>query len=188
MLSFPDVPGSPSFPWGHLSWLFRMHVDGDEVSETIRRLLLWNLESSCFVANYLAALEGAYLEHPLPDLMAKRVFAVGALSEAVHRNSESDRGGKPAVPPASVAAWLDKFNDGSVIYACFGTQNPLSTAQAASLAHALALSSAAFVWVVTSGTAVPEGLEAATTSRGMVIRGWAPQMEILCDTAPWGGT
>jgi UDP:flavonoid glycosyltransferase YjiC (YdhE family) len=127
----------------------------------------------------LAALEGAYLDHPLPDMMAKQVFAVGALSEAVHRSSESDRGGKPAVPPANVAAWLDKFDDGSVIYACFGTQNPLSPAQAASLAYALALSSAAFVWVVTSGTAVPEGFEAATTSRGMVIRGWAPQMEIL---------
>ena len=60
MVSFPDVAGSPSFPWRHLSWLVRMHVAGDEVSETIRQLFLWNLESSWFLVNSFAALEAAY--------------------------------------------------------------------------------------------------------------------------------
>jgi hypothetical protein len=52
-VAFPDVPGSPSFAWRHLSLLFRMHVGGDddEVSDTIRKIFLWNLESCCFVAN-----------------------------------------------------------------------------------------------------------------------------------------
>ncbi|VAH27746.1 unnamed protein product [Triticum turgidum subsp. durum] len=45
--------------------------------------------------------------------------------------------------------------------------------------------SVAFVWAVRSGTVVPEGFEAAATaaSRGMAIRGWAPQVEILCHRA-----
>ncbi|VAH43535.1 hypothetical protein VPH35_027739 [Triticum aestivum] len=179
IVTFSEVPGSPSFPWRSLPWMFRVHVPGDEVSETIRRNFLWNIESSCFVANSFAALEEAYVEHPLPDLMAKRVFAVGALSDAV-RNCD-ERGGKPAVAPAKVAAWLDGFDDGSVVYICFGSQQALSPAQAACVAGALALSSVAFVWAVRSGTVVPEGFEAAATaaSRGMVIRGWAPQVEIL---------
>lgn len=177
MVTFPEVPGSPSFPWNHLSGLFRQHVAGDEVSETIRQFFLWNLESSCFVVNTFAALEAAYVERPLPDLMVRRVFAVGALSEAL--GPCNDRGGKPAVPPANVAAWLDAFDDGSVVYASFGTQHAMSPAQEACVADALALSSASFVWAVRSGTAVPEGFEAATASRGMVIRGWAPQVEIL---------
>ena len=29
------------------------------------------------------------------------------------------------------------------------------------------------------GTTVLDGLEAGTTSRGLVIRGWAPQVEVL---------
>ncbi|KAL6646061.1 hypothetical protein ACP70R_017669 [Stipagrostis hirtigluma subsp. patula] len=174
---FPEVPGSPSCPWRHLSWLFRQHVAVDEVSDAIRQFFLWSLDSACFVVNSFAALEADYLERPLPHLMARRVFALGPLSEAV--STSGDRGGKPAVPPANVAAWLDAFADGSVVYVSFGTQHALSPAQAACVADALARSSAAFVWAVRSGTAVPEGFEAATASRGMVIRGWAPQVAIL---------
>nr|TKW10895.1 hypothetical protein SEVIR_6G198200v2 [Setaria viridis] len=169
-VTFPNIPGSPSFPWRQLSWLFTRRVPGDEVSEAIRQFFLWNLGSACFVVNSFAALDGAYVERALPDLASKRVFAVGPLSDAVSLCRDR-RGGKPVVPAASVAAWLDAFPDGSAVYVSFGTQHALSTPQAAS--------AVAFVWVVRSGTAVPEGFEAATASRGVVIRGWAPQVEIL---------
>jgi hypothetical protein len=182
IVTFPDVPGSPSFPWRHLSWLFRMHVagGGDEVSETIRQIFLWNLESSFFVANSFSALEPAYLDRdrPLADLMRKRVLAVGALSEAVRGCDDIDRGEKPALSSV-VGAWLDAFDDDSVVYVCFGTQQAMSGAQVACVANALARSSAVFVWVVTTGTVLPEGFESATAPRGMVIRQWAPQAEIL---------
>ncbi|CAL5005621.1 unnamed protein product [Urochloa decumbens] len=184
-VAFPEIPGTPSFPWRQLSWLFREYVAGDEVSEAIRQLFLWNLGSDCFVTNTFAALEAAYLERPLPDLASRRVLAVGPLSAAVGGTTTSgsgDRGGKHAVAAASVAAWLDAFPDGSVVYVSFGTQHALSPPQAASVADALARSSAAFVWAAAArpgGAAVPEGFEAATASRGMVVRGWAPQVEIL---------
>ncbi|KAG8084149.1 hypothetical protein GUJ93_ZPchr0010g10831 [Zizania palustris] len=137
VVSFLDVPGSPSLPWRHLSWLFRQYVAGDEVSETIRQIFLWNLESSCFVINSCTPIEAAYVERPLPDLMAKQVLTVGPLSDAV--GSRTDRGGKPAVALASVAAWLDAFGDGSVLYISFGTQLALSPVHAARLADALVL-------------------------------------------------
>ena len=44
---------------------------------------------------------------------------------------------------------------------------------------ALARSSAAFVWAARMGTTVLDGFEAGTASRGLVIRGWAPQVEVL---------
>ena len=47
------------------------------------------------------------------------------------------------------------------------------------MADALAQSSAAFVWAAGTLTVLPEGFEAATASRGMVICGWRPQVEIL---------
>jgi UDP:flavonoid glycosyltransferase YjiC (YdhE family) len=177
VVTFPEIPGLPCFPWRQLSGLFRQYVAGDEVSEAIRQLFLWNLDSTCFVVNSFAALEAPYLERPLPDLASKQVLAVGPLSDAVA--TSSDRGGKPAVTVARVAAWLDAFPDGSVVYVSFGTQQALSPPQATSVADALARSSASFVWVARPGTAVPDGFEAATASRGMVIRGWAPQVEIL---------
>ncbi|OEL28472.1 UDP-glycosyltransferase 89B2 [Dichanthelium oligosanthes] len=176
-VTFPDIPDSPSLPWRHLSWLFTQHVAGDEVSEAIRQLFLWNLGSDCFVVNSFAALDGACVERALPDLMAKRVFAMGPLSDAVA--TSNDRGGKPAVAAANVAAWLDAFPDGSAVYVSFGTQHELSPEQAACVADALLRSQATFVWAVRSGTAVPEGFEVATASRGMVIRGWRS-----CGTAP----
>ena len=181
-VTFPEVPGSPTFPWRHLSGLFRQYAAGDELSEAIRQLFLWNLGSSCFVANTFAALEADYVTRPLPDLASKRVFAVGPLSDAAGAatsTSGGDRGGKPAVAAALVSAWLDAFPDGSVVYVSFGTQQALSPAQAASVADALARSSAAFVWAARAGTAVPDGFEAGTSSRGLVIRGWAPQVEVL---------
>ncbi|KAE8784427.1 UDP-glycosyltransferase 89B1-like [Hordeum vulgare] len=169
VVHFPELPGSPAFPWHRLSWLYRMHVAGDEVSETIRQILLWSLESSCFVVNSFAALEPSCFEDAMA---AKRVFMVGPLSEAA-----AVRGSKE---PTEVTAWLDAFDDGSVVYISFRSQEVLSPAQAASVADALRLSStAAFVWVVRSNTVVPEGFEAATASRGTVIRGWAPQLDIL---------
>ncbi|KAF7111976.1 hypothetical protein CFC21_111925 [Triticum aestivum] len=170
VVSFPELPGSPNIPWRRLSWLFRMHVVGDEVSETIRQILLWSLESSCFVVNSFAALEGGCFTDALA---ANRVFMVGPLSEAA-----DVRGGEEE--PAEVCAWLDAFGDGSVVYISFGSQEALSPAQAACVAEALRLSpTAAFVWVARSGTVVPEGFEAATASRGRVIRRWAPQLDIL---------
>ncbi|WVZ92396.1 hypothetical protein U9M48_038466 [Paspalum notatum var. saurae] len=179
-VAFPDIPGAPAAPWRHLSGLFQQHVPGDEVSEAIRRIFLCNLRSACFVANTFAALEPAYVDsdRPLPDLASRRVFAVGPLCDAA-ATPPADRGGTPAVAGARVAAWLDAFPDGSVVYVSFGTQHALSPAQAAAVADALARSSAAFVWAARAGTAVPDGFEAATASRGLVIRGWAPQVEVL---------
>ncbi|KAF7112151.1 hypothetical protein CFC21_112089 [Triticum aestivum] len=131
---------------------------------------MWSVESSCFVVNSFAALEAGCFRDALA---AKRVFMVGPLSEAA-----GVRGG--GSEPAEVCAWLDGFYDGSVVYICFGSQEALSPAQAACVAEALRLSpTAAFVWVARGSTVVPEGFEAATASRGRVVRGWAPQLDIL---------
>ncbi|CAN6351661.1 unnamed protein product [Urochloa humidicola] len=169
-----DVALSPavSFPWRQLPTIYRHHEDGDEASEAIRQILLWSLESECVVVNSFAALEATYLE------LEPRVLAVDPLSEAWAHSG--NRGGRPAVAAAEVCAWLDAFPPGSVVYVSFGTQHALSPEQAARVAGALERSSAPFVWAVGSAAAaLPEGFEAAARGRGLVIRGWAPQVEIL---------
>lgn len=36
-----------------------------------------------------------------------------------------------------------------------------------------------FMWVARTGTALPNGLEVGTASRGLEFYGWAPQVEVL---------
>ena len=78
-------------------------------------------------------------------------------------------------------AWLDAFTEGSVVYVCFGSQAVLTPAVAAALAEALERSAVPFVWVVNAGNSgvVPDGFEARVAGRGLVVRGWAPQVAAL---------
>ncbi|KAF8659794.1 hypothetical protein HU200_058259 [Digitaria exilis] len=165
--------------WRQLSTEYQILKDGDEVYKAMLQIWLLSLGAEHVVVNSFAALEPSYLEHRVPSspTAQPRVLAVGPLSEAWANSG--DRGGKPSVPAATVAAWLDAFETGSVVYVSFGTQHALSPEQVACVADALALSSAPFVWAMWTLTVLPEGFEAATASRGTVIRGWAPQVEIL---------
>jgi hypothetical protein len=75
-------------------------------------------------------------------------------------------------------AWLDAFPEASVVYVCFGSQEVPTPPAAAALAEALERSAVPFVWAV-GGAVVPEGLEARVAGRGLVARGWAPQVALL---------
>ncbi|TVU16376.1 hypothetical protein EJB05_39935, partial [Eragrostis curvula] len=161
--------------------MFRRQLD-EQVRESVRQELPLELESRDFVSNTFRALEGRYLDTPLEDLGFKRVWAVGPV--APEADAASARGGETAVAAANLAAWLDGFPDGSVVYVSFGSQAVLTPAVAAALAEALERSAVPFVWVVGAGNdgggvVVPDGFEARARNVGMVVRGWAPQVAAL---------
>uniref|UniRef100_A0A0E0PWE7 Glycosyltransferase N-terminal domain-containing protein n=1 Tax=Oryza rufipogon TaxID=4529 RepID=A0A0E0PWE7_ORYRU len=180
-VSFPDIPGSPSYPWRHLSMLYRLYKAGDEVSEGVKNNFLSNMGSSCIVSNTFRQLEGRYLERPLADLGFTRVRAVGPL--APEPDASGNRGGETAVAASDLCAWLDQFADGAVVYVSFGSMAVLQPPHAAALAAALERTGTAFVWAAGShaAAALPEGFEerAAAGGRGKVIRGWTPQVPVL---------
>uniref|UniRef100_A0A453Q994 Glycosyltransferase N-terminal domain-containing protein n=1 Tax=Aegilops tauschii subsp. strangulata TaxID=200361 RepID=A0A453Q994_AEGTS len=158
----------------------RTYKEGDEVAEGIRRNFLWNLDCSAFVCSTFRRLEGRYLEAPLADMGFRRVRAVGPL--APEADATGNRGGETVVTAANLCAWLDKFEDDkSVIYISFGSMAVLQPAHAAALAAALERTGAAFVWAVGPAVTLPDGFEerVASGGRGMVIRGWAPQVAAL---------
>ncbi|CAM0902055.1 unnamed protein product [Alopecurus aequalis] len=183
LVNFPAIPGEPSYQWRELFMGYRAYIEGcmeEQVGEATRQNFLWNLESWGFVSNTLRALEGRYVEAPLEDLGFKRVWAVGPV--APETDSGGGRGGEAAVAAGDLGAWLDTFQEASVVYVCFGSQAVLSPAMAAALADALELSAVPFIWAVGGGdAALPEGFEVRTASakRGLVVRGWAPQLAIL---------
>ncbi|KAJ6854326.1 UDP-glycosyltransferase 89B2 [Iris pallida] len=45
VMSFPTLPGSPSFPWREMSPLYRAHEEGEAVSEAVRNGFVANMES-----------------------------------------------------------------------------------------------------------------------------------------------
>ncbi|ESW06367.1 hypothetical protein PHAVU_010G042300 [Phaseolus vulgaris] len=93
--------------------------------------------------------------------------------------------------------WLDKQQDGSVLYVSFGSGGTLSQEQMNELAYGLELSNHKFLWVVRAPNDVvnaaylgeqkhedpleflPRGFLKRTRERGMVVPLWAPQIEIL---------
>ncbi|KAM0846002.1 hypothetical protein ACQ4PT_055968 [Festuca glaucescens] len=175
-VTFPSIPGELSYQWREISGTYRSYIEGhmeEQVGEAVRQNFLWNLDSWGFVSNTLRALEGRYLDSPLEDLGLKRVWAVGPL--APETDTSGELGG-------DLAAWLDGFSEGAVVYVCFGSQAVLTPAVAAALAEALERSAVPFLWAVGGGgEALPEGFEARALAakRGLVVRGWAPQVAIL---------
>ncbi|KAL9398339.1 hypothetical protein Peur_007300 [Populus x canadensis] len=94
--------------------------------------------------------------------------------------------------------WLDKKARNSVIYVSFGTTTALDDEQIKELAIGLRESKQNFVWVlrdadkgdVFSGeersAELPEGYEDSVDGVGLVVRDWAPQLEILAHPATGG--
>ncbi|KAF3339750.1 UDP-glycosyltransferase 89B1 [Carex littledalei] len=180
LISFAEIPGSPVFPFRELSFLYRSYREGDPVSEAVRQNFLWNFDSWGFASNTFKALEGAYLEHPLVDLGFRKIWTVGPLTPI---DCGINRGGVMSGSASEVVTWLDRWDEKSVLYISFGSQAVLPRMQAMVLATALEKSGVHFVWAMRDSTILPEGFEERIADKGMIIKGWAPQVAILSHCA-----
>ncbi|XP_020082120.1 UDP-glycosyltransferase 89B1-like isoform X2 [Ananas comosus] len=175
--SFPSLPTAPSFPYAHLPSLNRGYRRGDPDWEFARDSLLANALCWGAAINTFHALEGPFLDHlRRSGALGRRVWAVGPLKPT---GPPGARGGASSVPAAELAAWLAACPPRSVVYVCFGSQYAPSEAQARAVAAALRLSGARFVWAL-GGSSASAGLEEEEEeTMGLVVRGWAPQAELL---------
>ncbi|OVA15425.1 UDP-glucuronosyl/UDP-glucosyltransferase [Macleaya cordata] len=197
LISFRKIPNSPVYPWWQLPSIFLGHKEGDPDSEFIRDGLLANMESWGMVFNTFNELESVYLDHfrkrneSSLGYCSHRVWAVGPLLPPNDEDDvgSTDRGGSSSsVETDDLLSWLDTCPDHSVVYVCFGSQAVLRNNQMEALAAGLECSGARFLWCVKEATEghamgeygmVPTGFEDRTAGRGLVIRGWAPQLLIL---------
>lgn len=182
VVQFHDLPGTPSFKNEHLPSLALRYRESDPESEFVRESFISNAASWGFVLNTCEALDGRYLDYFRARFGDSGVYAVGPLgSIRVDANLDGS---------SDVLRWLDRLEeDGSVVYVCFGSQKLLKREQMEALAFGLERSGNRFVWVVKAPSTaeqieegyglVPEGFEERVSGRGIVVRGWAPQMAIL---------
>ncbi|XP_058193563.1 UDP-glycosyltransferase 89A2-like [Rhododendron vialii] len=193
-VNLPDLPRSPCFAAEHLPSVYRAYRESDPDTEFLRDGFLANARSWGSIFNSFDGLEGEYLDHLRKETGHGRIWGVGPLS-SVGRDESMGRVNPDQNSGGGVLSWLDGCPDGSVVYVCFGSQKLLKREQMEALASGLERSGIRFVWVVKSVSAqqtangygvIPDGFEDRVSGRGMVVKGWAPQVSILSHRAMGG--
>uniref|UniRef100_A0ACD5YCD5 Uncharacterized protein n=1 Tax=Avena sativa TaxID=4498 RepID=A0ACD5YCD5_AVESA len=158
-------------------------------------------EGAGFLMNTCRALEGEFLDAvaDIPDIKRQKRFAVGPLNPLLPVATEPKLEREVATPRHECMRWLDAQPPASVLYVSFGTTSSFLPEQIAELAAAIKGSKQRFIWVLrdadradifagnSGGDSQPryEKLlsEEQAQGTGLVITGWAPQLEILAHGA-----
>ncbi|XP_058723085.1 flavonol 3-O-glucosyltransferase UGT89B1 [Vicia villosa] len=180
VVSYQSIPNSPNYPWWQVSPLFRSYVPGDADSEKVRDLFLCNTQSWGLIVNTFDEVEKPYIDYLKTEMGNDRVWAVGPLLPMDDDNDSStmvlQRGGSSSVSANDIVSWLDKREDRKVVYVCFGSQTILTKEQTDAIAFGLSKSGVHFIWSIKEDAKTENEL---VVGRGLVIRGWVPQVLIL---------
>lgn len=170
--------------------------------------------SIAFMFNTCDDLEKPFLDY-IADRIGKPVWGVGPLlpeqywesSGSILHDREIRSKKKSSVTEDEVIQWLDSKPRGSVLYVSFGTEVGPTMEEYPELAAALEqCSNQSFIWVLQPGSGrsgpprafmgggsaeddegyFPPDLAEKVGDRGLIIRGWAPQLLILSHPATGG--
>lgn len=145
------------------------------------------------VVNSFDDLEPSYAEC-YEKAIGKKVWMIGPMS-LCRRNATqmAARGNKASIDVNRCMGWLDSMKPGSVVYVSFGSLAKTSVSQLIEIGSGLEASNSPFVWAIKAGDDMSEvekwlseGFEDRTAGRGLIIRGWAPQLMILSHPAVGG--
>ncbi|XP_043702010.1 UDP-glycosyltransferase 73C3-like [Telopea speciosissima] len=189
------VPGMPHRIELTKAQLMRTICD-DESSFQEYRIQIRESErtSDGVLINSFYELETCYVDE-YQKLMGKKVWCVGPVSLYNKEASDkAERGNKAAIDPHQCLEWLDSREADSVVYVCLGSLCPLTPSQLIEIGLALERSNHPFIWVIKQGNnnkpseelerwLSEERFEEKIKGRGLLIRGWAPQVLILSHRA-----
>ncbi|GFP79338.1 UDP-glycosyltransferase 73c3 [Phtheirospermum japonicum] len=133
--------------------------------------------SAALLINTCDDLEGPFLEY-LAAHVGKPVF----------RDSRPNR--ESNYTEDEVIQWLDLKPGRSVIYVSFGSEVGPTLEEYDQLAQALGESGRSFIWVIQPGSGIPgppaNFFGEKVKGRGLIIKGWAPQLLILSHPSTGG--
>ncbi|XP_059432020.1 UDP-glycosyltransferase 88B1-like [Corylus avellana] len=130
----------------------------------------------------------------VPNGLIPPVYPIGPLiTDAKDRASASSS----SDASSECLDWLDTQPSRSVVFLCFGRKGTFSEEQHEKIAIGLERSNQRFLWVVKSPQGstttepnleviLPKGFLERTKERGLVVKSWAPQSEILSHEAVGG--
>lgn len=138
------------------------------------------------MVNSFEELEPEYVEE-FGRVRGGKVWCIGPVSLRNKDDSDKlERGSKSLVDENKCLEWLDLQGPGSVVYVCFGSLGRFTTPQLVEIGLGLEVSGRPFVWVVREGKSeefenwmAEDGFEERNRGKGVLVRGWAPQVLIL---------
>ncbi|KAG5526439.1 hypothetical protein RHGRI_032643 [Rhododendron griersonianum] len=188
----PDLP--------HKIKLTKMQLPEHERSESetdFARLFVRMKESELLsygvIVNSFYELETEYADY-YRDVLKRRAWHIGPVSLCNREiEDKAQRGKEASIDEHECLKWLDSKKLNSVIYICFGSVAKFDASQLYEIAMGLESSGQQFIWVVRRGENenaseewLPEGFEERMKDKGLIIRGWAPQVLILDHEAVGG--
>ncbi|XP_021753343.1 scopoletin glucosyltransferase-like [Chenopodium quinoa] len=179
----------PNFP--HEIQMTRLQISEElrssEDSEYKRRTANFKeseLESYGVIVNSFYELEPDYADFFRIEL-GRRAWNIGPVSLS-NRSIEDkvQRGKQASIDEHECLKWLDSKKPDSVIYICFGSTASFIVPQLHKIAMAVEASGQEFIWVIRNYSGkfeewLPAGLEQRIAGKGLIIKGWAPQVLIL---------
>lgn len=163
------------------SEFFKMHKATKEVE----------LRSYGTLVNSFYELESAHADHYTKVLGVKAwhigpIFLYDKANDVVE--AKAKRGMEASIDEHECLKWLDSKEPDSVVYICFGSLTNFSDAQLMEIALELEASGKEFIWAVKKENRqegvereewLPQGFEERIEGKGLIIRGWPPQVVIL---------
>ncbi|PON96955.1 UDP-glucuronosyl/UDP-glucosyltransferase [Trema orientale] len=182
-----DIPGLPPIPSSDMP---KPILDrNEEAYQHFLDCISYFSESSGMIVNTFESLEPRAVKAIsdglcFPDGVTPPIHCIGPLIVTKERRG--------VVQPESLT-WLDSQPSGSVVFLCFGSLGSFSAEQLREIAVGLERSGQRFLWVVRSPVNVaasglpdpdldsllPGGFLERTRERGLVVKNWAPQVEVL---------
>ncbi|KAJ7972197.1 Glycosyltransferase [Quillaja saponaria] len=149
--------------------------------------------SSGYLYNTSRTIESPYIELREKSEPNKKHWAIGPFNPINIEKKSAKKSRHPCFE------WLDEQEPKSVIYVSFGTTSTLEDAQIKELANGLEQSKQKFIWVLRDAdkgdvfnadqvrkVELPNGFEEKVEGRGLIVRDWAPQLEILSHNSTGG--
>ncbi|KAI3696720.1 hypothetical protein L6452_29225 [Arctium lappa] len=164
--------------------------DTEAMVDMFRRMDEAEKGADGIVVNSFQELEPKYVEE-LEKVIDKKVWCIGPVSL---RNRSlldiAERGNKAGINEHDCLKWLDNKESGSVIFVCLGSMSSVCNEQIFELGLGLESSNVPFIWCIRRTTEESErwlsGYEERVKDRGLIVRGWAPQVLILSHSAIGG--
>ncbi|THG15983.1 UDP-glycosyltransferase 73C3-like isoform X2 [Camellia sinensis] len=188
-LELPGLPDRIELTKAQLAMF--LNRSSPEWQDLRNRIKAAEAEAYGVVINSFEELEPRYVDE-FRKVKGDKVWCVGPLSLCNKDNlDKAQRGNKADIDENQCLKWLDEQEPRSVVYACLGSIANLSLPQLIELGLGLEASKRPFVWVIRSRDKATEiekwveedGFEERTKGRGLLIRGWAPQILILSHLA-----
>ncbi|RHN62166.1 putative hexosyltransferase [Medicago truncatula] len=180
----PNLPGNIKMTRLQLPNIF---TKNDAITQNIAKLYAEMRESEArsygVIVNSFYELDGVYADY-YREVLGKKEWHIGPFSVYNRDMDTSYCRKEPSINKHECLKWLDTKDINSIVYVCFGSKNHFLNSQLKEIAMGLEASGKDFVWVVKKNAEDREikGLlefEKRMKGKGLIIRGWSPQLLIL---------